>query len=138
MRALITSRKNSLKLQQYLELVHLMWQKMHMVVCHLATSSQKTKTFQNKLKTYWKHRGGHQQGIKTWYAWHVLWSTQYYHQQNVDPFQVITKVSVEYLTEYFHAGVGYSFVNTVRSVLSILIKTVNDIPFGELQLVLRL
>ena len=63
--------------------------------------------------------------------------TQYCHQQNFDPFQATTKIGIEYLTKYFHTGVGYSSVNTARSVLSTIIKTENDIPFGELPLVCR-
>ena len=41
----------------------------------------------------------------------------------------------EYLAEHFHTGVGYSSVNTARSVLSTIIKTENWIPFGEFPLV---
>ena len=63
--------------------------------------------------------------------------TQYCHQRNVDPFQATIKIGIEYLTKYFHTGVGYSSVNTARSVLSTIIKTENDIPFGELPLVCR-
>ena len=76
---LITCRKNLLKLPQYPELVHTMCRKIDIVVCHLASSSQKAMEFQSKFKTYWKHRG-------------------------------------EYLTKYFHTGVGCSSVNTARSV----------------------
>ena len=71
------------------------------------------------------------------YAGHVQWFTQYCHQRNVDPFQATTKTGIEYLTKYFHTGVGYSSVSTATSVLSTIIKTENDIPFGELPLVCR-
>ena len=69
------------------------------------------------------------------YAGHLQRFTQYCHQRNVDPFQATTKIGIEYLTNYFHTGVGYSSVNTARSVLSTIIKTENEIPFGELSLV---
>ena len=59
---LITSRKNLLKLPQYPELVHPMWRKIDIVVCHLAGSSQKAMEFQRKLKKYWKPHGDRQQG----------------------------------------------------------------------------
>ena len=59
---LITSRKNLLKLPQHPELVHSMWRKIDIVVCHLAGSSQKAMEFQRKLKSYWKHHGDRQQG----------------------------------------------------------------------------
>ena len=42
---LITSRKNLLKLPQYAELVHFMWSKIEIIVCHLAVSSQKAMEF---------------------------------------------------------------------------------------------
>ena len=60
------------------------------------------------------------------YAGHVLQFTQYCHQRNVYPFQATTKTGVEYLTKYFHTGIGYSSVNTARSALSTIIKTEND------------
>ena len=91
-----------------------MWKKIDMVVCHLESSSQKAMEFQSKLKTYWKH---------------VQRFTQYCHQRNFNPFQVITKIGIEYLTEYFHTGVGYSSVNTAKSVLSTMTKIENEIPF---------
>ena len=71
------------------------------------------------------------------YAGHVQRFRQYCHQRNVDPFQATTKIPIEYLTKYFHTGVGYSSANTPRSVLSIIIKTENEILFGELPLVCR-
>ena len=58
---LIIFTKNLLKLPQYPELVHLMCRKKNMVVCNLAGSLQNSKQFQNKLETYWNHRGDHQQ-----------------------------------------------------------------------------
>ena len=59
---LITSRKNLLKLPHYPELVHPMWRKMDIVVCHLSGSLQKALEFQSKLKTYWKYHGDPWQG----------------------------------------------------------------------------
>ena len=69
----------------------------------------------------------------------ICWASTAIHtvlSGNVDPFQATTKIDIEYLTNYFHTGVGYS-VNTARSVLSTIIKTENEIPFGELLLVCR-
>ena len=69
----------------------------------------------------------------------ICWASTAIHtvlSGNVDPFQATTKIDIEYLTNYFHTGVGYS-VNTARSVLSTIIKTENEIPFGELSLVCR-
>ena len=71
------------------------------------------------------------------YAGHLQQFTQYCHQRNVDPFQTTTKIGIEHLTNYFHTGVGYSSVNTVRPVLSTIIKTEIEITFGELPLVCR-
>ena len=68
----------------------------------------------------------------------ICWASTAIHtvlSGNVDPFQATTKIDIEYLTNYFHTGVGYSSVNTARSVLSTIIKTENEIPFGELPLV---
>ena len=44
---------------------------------------------------------------------------------------------MEFLTEYFNTGVGYSAVNSARSALSSLIKPLHSIPFGKDPLVSR-
>ena len=53
---LIISRKNPLKLPQYLELLHPMCRKTNVVVFWLAGLSQKVMELQSKLKTNRKHR----------------------------------------------------------------------------------
>ena len=68
---------------------------------------------------------------------HALWFTQHWHWRNVNLFQAITKIGIEYLTEYFNTGVGYASANTAKSVSSTIIKTENEIPLGELALVGR-
>ena len=133
---LITSRKNLLKLPQYPELVHHMWRKIDIVVSlplirFIAESNGISKQAQDILEASWRP------STRKRYAGHVQRFTQYCHQRNVDPFQATIKIGIEYLTKYFHTGVGYSSVNTARSVLSTIIKTENDIPFGELPLVCR-
>ena len=45
---------------------------------------------------------------------HVQRFTKYCYQMNVDALQAATKIGIEYLTEYFYTGVGYSSVNTAR------------------------
>ena len=44
---------------------------------------------------------------------------------------------IEFLTEYFKTGVGYSSVNSARSALSSIIKPVCNVPFGKSPLVCR-
>ena len=43
---------------------------------------------------------------------------QYSLQSNINPAQENVKIGIEYLTQYFYTGKGYSFVNTAGSVLS--------------------
>ena len=131
---LITSRKNLLKLPQYPELVHPMWRKVDSSLSlsrFIAESNGILKEAQDILEASWRP------STRKRYAGHLQWFTQYCNQRNVDPFQATTKIGIEYLTNYFHTGVGYSSVNTARSVLSTIIKTENEIPFGELPLVCR-
>ena len=47
-------------------------------------------------------------------------------------------MGIEFLTEYFKTGVGYSSVNSARSALSSVIKPVCYVPFGKSSLVCRL
>ena len=46
-------------------------------------------------------------------------------------------MGIEFLTEYFKTGVGYSSVNSARSTLSSIIKPVCNVPFGKSPLVCR-
>ena len=47
------------------------------------------------------------------------------------------QMGVEFLTDYFKTGVGYSSVNSARSALSRIIKPVCNVPFGKSPLVCR-
>ena len=51
--------------------------------------------------------------------------------------QATTEMEIEFLTEYFKTGVGYSSVNSARSALSSIIKPVCNVPFGKSPLVCR-
>ena len=46
-------------------------------------------------------------------------------------------MGIEFLTDYFKTGVGYSLVNFARSALSSVIKPVCNVPFGKSRLVCR-
>ena len=48
-----------------------------------------------------------------------------------------TEMGIEFLTEYFKTGVGYSSVNSARSALPSIIKPVCNVPFGKSPLVCR-
>ena len=97
----------------------------------IAESNGISKEAQDILEASWRP------STRKKYAGHLLRFTQYCHQRNVDPFQATTKIGIEYLTKYFHTGVGYSSVNTAKSVLSTIIKTENEITFEEMPLVRR-
>ena len=56
------------------------------------------------------------------------------HERYIDPIQTTTEIEIEFLTEYFKNGVGYSSVNSASSALSSIIKPV----FGKSALLCRL
>ena len=45
---------------------------------------------------------------------------------------------IEFLTQYFNSGVGYSAVNSARCALSTIISTRSNLTFGKLPIVWRL
>ena len=57
--------------------------------------------------------------------------------RQIDPLCATTETGIEFLTEYFNTGIGYSAVNSARSGLSSLIKPLHGIPFGKDPLVSR-
>ena len=97
----------------------------------IAESNGISKEAQDILEASWRL------STRKRYAGHAQRFTQYRHQWNVDPFQTTTKIGIGSLTNYFLTGVGYLSVNAARSVCSTIIKTENEIPFGELPLVCR-
>ena len=68
---------------------------------------------------------------------HVERFVKFCRERYTDPIQATTEMGIEFLTEYFKTGVGYSSVNSARSALSSIIKPVCNVPFGKSSLVCR-
>ena len=64
--------------------------------------------------------------------------SHYCSQRNIISAQANFKRGIEYLTQYFYTGAGYSSVNTARSVLSSILESENGTSFMEYPLVCRL
>ena len=94
----------------------------------IAESNGISKEAQDILEASWRP------STRKRYAGHLQRFIEYCHQLNDDPFHVTIKIGIGCLTNHFHTGVGYLNVNTARSVFSTIIKTENEIPFGELPL----
>ena len=72
------------------------------------------------------------------YNSHVERFVKFFRERYNDPIQATTEMGIEFLTEYFITGVGYSSVNSARSALSSIIKLVCNAPFGKSPSVCRL
>ena len=71
------------------------------------------------------------------YDTHIERFVRFFRERYTDPIQATTEMGIEFLTEYFKTGVGYSSVNSARSALSSIIKPVCNVPFGKSPLVCR-
>ena len=58
-------------------------------------------------------------------------------KRKISPIQTSVTIAIEFLTEVFHAGVGYSSLGTARSALSSFVTPINGIPLGQQPLVKR-
>ena len=76
-------------------------------------------------------------GTEKRYNSHVERFVKFCRERYTDPIQATTEMGIEFLTEYFKTGVGYSSVNSARSALSSIIKPVCNVPFGKSPLVCR-
>ena len=56
---------------------------------------------------------------------------------SIDPFNASIESGVEFLTNLFNKGLGYSAINTARSALSTIITGPNNLSFGKHPLVSR-
>ena len=74
---------------------------------------------------------------KTFHS-HVERFAKFCRERYTDPIQTTIEIGIEFLTEYFKTGVGYSSVNSARSALSSIIKPVCNVPFGKSPLVCKL
>ena len=61
------------------------------------------------------------------YNSHIKKIVDFCAKRNEDTIQATDKTRIEFLTEYYDAGVGYSSVNFERSALSSIIKPVNNV-----------
>ena len=98
----------------------------------LQKSSTLSKAAIEIISTSWR------QGTEKRYYGHIKRFVDFCHKRQADPLCATTETGIEFLTEYFNTGVGYSAVNSARSALSSLIKPLHGIPFGKDPLVSRL
>ena len=77
-------------------------------------------------------------GTEKRYNSHVERFVKFCRERYTDPIQATTEMGIEFLTEYFKTGVGYSSVNSARSALPSIIKPACNAPFGKSPLVCRL
>ena len=70
-------------------------------------------------------------GTEKRYNSHVERFVKFCRERYTDPIQATTEMGIEFLTEYFKTGVGYSSVNSARSTLSSIIKPLCNVPFGK-------
>ena len=68
--------------------------------------------------------------LARWHKFSTKWSC--------DPLQPTVTDVIEFLTELFHSGIGYSCLNTARSALSTVIVFPDNTPAGSHPLVVRL
>ena len=137
---LLNSTKSLLVLPQTRNLVHPIWKKMNMLVVHFSGSLQKAnqrcrdalcRDALEILSASWR------MGIEKRYNSHVERFAKFCCERYTDPIQATTEMGIEFLTDYFKTGVGYSSVNSARSALSRIIKPVCNVPFGKSPLVCR-
>ena len=117
-------------------MVHPMWKKMNMLVVHLSGSLQKANHCKEMLLKSYQLHGEWEQ--KKGYNSHVERFVKFCRERYTDPIQATTEMGIEFLTEYFKTGVGYSSVNSARSALPSIIKPACNAPFGKSPLVCRL
>ena len=61
----------------------------------------------------------------------------YCDERNIDKLQPGIENALDFLTELFHSGIGYSAINTARSALSTVIVMPDGSKFGEHPVVCR-
>ena len=71
------------------------------------------------------------------YRSYLLRWADFCQRENIQPYNPGITKAIEFLTELFNSGVGYSAINTARSALSTIILPIAGIPFGKDPLVCR-
>ena len=72
------------------------------------------------------------------YNSHIERFVKFCRERYPDSIQATIEIGIEFLTEYFKIGVGYSSVNSARSALSSITKRIYNVPFGKSTLLCRL
>ena len=71
-------------------------------------------------------------GTEKRYNGHIKRFVDFCDKRQADPLCATTETSIEFLTEYFNTGVGYSAVHSARSALSSLIKLILAFLLGKI------
>jgi integrase len=76
-------------------------------------------------------------GTQKQYQSYLLRWEEYCNRKNIAPHTPGNTAAIEFLTELYNSGVGYSAINTARSALSSVIRPTAGVPFGKDPLVCR-
>ena len=71
------------------------------------------------------------------YSSHIERFVKFCRERYTDVIQATTEMGIEFLTEYFKTGVGYSSTNSASSAMPSIIKPVCNVPFGKSPLACR-
>jgi hypothetical protein len=86
---------------------------------------------QNIIMASWR------KGTTKQYRSYLLRWTDFCQRENLSPYNPGRTKAIEFLTQLFISGVGYSAINTARSALSTIILPIAGIPFGKDPLLCR-
>mgnify|MGYP002804058519 FL=1 len=86
---------------------------------------------QNIIMASWR-----QSTTKQYKSYLLRWA-DFCQRENIQPYNPGITKAIEFFTELFNLGVGYSAINTARSALSTTILPIAGIPFGKDPLVCR-
>ena len=133
---LLTSRKLLLTLPGYEEEVcQPIWRNLDVLVCHISGKQYHVRNVQRNLLKSSCSRG---EVVPHLLTTNTSKDSSSFVMKGVSlPIQAFVASGIEFLTQYFNSGVGYSAVNSERCALSTIISTRSNLTFGKLPIASR-
>ena len=132
---LLPNRKKLLFLPSSPEMIHPLYPKLELLMCHLSGDLLKAKEFQQKLQRSSCSPGDQAPQPST------KLTTRKGNHSAVDgtliPFRPLKQDGINFLGDLFATGVGYSCINTAHSALSSIIVLPGSVHFGSHPLITR-
>lgn len=113
------------------EKAHPLHKKLTLLACKLSGIPSQQEAFRKKLRKSYCNPGERESTHKQYSVYLRKWLL-FCSSSGFDPYKATPAQALDFMTDLFEQGLGYSAMNTVRSALSQVLHSPTGVPFGQL------